>query len=114
MAVTPRQRANLKRGRGSPEEARAAIEHARQAKRRHAEQDDRMARHVASSEDPWLPYRELHDTMNRHIKKLLRAEERSGGLHKRELTDRLREYRQTTEALAAYQARQSVDEQARA
>jgi hypothetical protein len=45
---------------------------------------------------------EMHATMTRHISKLLRDEERSGGKPSREVTDRLREYRATTEALTAY------------
>ena len=41
--------------------------------------------------------------MTRHTLKLLRAEERSSGKPARDVTDRLREYRQLTEALAEYE-----------
>jgi hypothetical protein len=40
--------------------------------------------------------------MARHITTLLRDEERSGAKPSREVTDRLREYRATTEALSAF------------
>ena len=40
--------------------------------------------------------------MTRHVSKPLRDEERPGGKPNRETTDRLREYRHTTEALHEY------------
>ena len=42
--------------------------------------------------------------MGRHTIRLLRAEAKSGGKPSREVTDRLREMRVLTEALAAYEA----------
>jgi len=73
---------------------------ARGAKETYAARDDELGR--LGADDPWQAYSEMHATMTRHISKLLRDEERSGGKPSREVTDRLREYRATTEALTAY------------
>lgn len=46
--------------------------------------------------------------MTAHMLRLLRSEAK-GGKPSREVTDRLREYRQTTEALSAYRASRGTD-----
>jgi hypothetical protein len=68
---------------------------------------------VTAAADPWSAYQELHATMTRHISKLLRDEERSGGKPSRDMTDRLREYRVTTQALSEYRAGSEVDQETR-
>jgi hypothetical protein len=95
---TERQLQNLKRG-GAPATAAAAAR-ARAAKAQQRESTDRLGE--IATDDPWAAYNELHATMTKHITKLLKDEQRSGGKPNRETTDRLREYRQTTEALATY------------
>ena len=96
--TTERQRANLRRGgiQGTAETARRA----REAKAAHAAETNRIGGLAAS--DPHAALAEMHAIMTRHTLKLLRAEERSTGKPAREVTDRLREYRQLTEALAEY------------
>lgn len=97
--TTERQRANLRRGgiQGTAETARRA----REAKAAHAAETNRIGGLAAS--DPHAALAEMHSIMTRHTLKLLRAEERSSGKPARDVTDRLREYRQLTEALAEYQ-----------
>lgn len=92
---TTKQIANLKRGgiRGTPESAARA----REAKAAHAAETRRIAELART--DPYAAYDELHGMMTRHIIKLLKAEERSGKPPSRDVTDRIREYRQLTEAL---------------
>jgi hypothetical protein len=96
--TTERQRANLRRGgiQGTAETARRA----REAKAAHAAETDRIGGLAAS--DPHAALAEMHSIMTRHTLRLLRAEERSSGKPARDVTDRLREYRQLTEALAEY------------
>jgi hypothetical protein len=96
----PRSLANLRRGGivGSAESAARA----RQGKAARASQVDALEQ--LAGEDPWGAYVELHRVMTRHMVKLLREEERAGSKPSRDVTDRLREYRQTTEALSAYRA----------
>jgi hypothetical protein len=97
--TTERQRANLRQGgiQGTAETARRA----RQAKASYAAETNRIGGLAAS--DPHAALAEMHSIMTRHTLKLLRAEERSSGKPARDVTDRLREYRQLTEALAEYQ-----------
>ena len=109
MTQNPRSRANLKRGGivGTPESAARA----REAK---AQQAARLAEVTElATADPWAAYDLLHESMTRHIVKLLRDEERSGSQPSRQVTDRLREYRFTTEALSAYRGSRGVLEDAR-
>jgi hypothetical protein len=94
---TKKQIANLKRGGMKGTAASAA--RAREAKAAHAAEDHRLGELAA--EDPYAYYDELHRVMGRQVVKLLRAEERNGGTPSREVTDRLREFRQLTEALNA-------------
>jgi hypothetical protein len=107
---TRKQTANLKRGgvQGSSKTAARA----RAAKADYRASDEALA--TAATTDPWGAYQELHATMTRHISKLLRDEERSGGKPSREVTDRLREYRVTTQALSEYRGNLEPDAQARA
>jgi hypothetical protein len=95
---TERQRANLRRGgiQGTVATARRA----RDAKAAHAAEADRIGELAAA--DPHAALDEMHAIMTRHTLKLLRAEERSSGKPSRDVTDRLREYRQLTEALAQH------------
>ena len=51
--------------------------------------------------------------MTRHITRLLKQEEREGAPPARDVTDRLREYRQTTVALTEYQSVHASDLEAR-
>ena len=83
--TTEKQRANLRRGgiQGTAETARRA----REAKAAHAAETNRIGGLAAS--DPHAALAEM---------KLLRAEERSSGKPARDVTDRLREYRQLTAA----------------
>lgn len=87
---------NLKRG-GITKEAQ---ERGRATQRRNKEEERAIAE-LASS-DPYAAYDEMHSRMTKHILKLLKQEEREGGLPQREITDRLREYRQLTDSLAEY------------
>jgi hypothetical protein len=95
---TKKQLANLKRG-GAPPTAQRARK-AREAKAAHAAEERRLAELAA--QDPYAAYEELHGLMTRHIVKLVRQESRSSAKPSRDVTDRLREYRQLTEALAEY------------
>lgn len=97
---TRKQLQNLRRGgiHGTPESASRA----RAAKAALRTQENELGETAAA--DPWAAYQELHATMTRHISKLLRDEERSGGKPSRDVTDRLREYRVTTQALSEYRA----------
>lgn len=101
---TRKQLANLKRG-GAPATPEAAAR-ARAAKERHADNDKELA--DLAAEDPWAAYEELHRLMTAHMLRLLRSEAK-GGRPSRDVTDRLREYRQTTEALSAYRASRGTD-----
>ena len=96
--TTARQRVNLRRG-GIPASAESAAR-ARAGKAARARELDRLGQ--LARDDPWKAYGELHAVMARHITTLLRDEERSGAKPSREVTDRLREYRATTEALTSY------------
>lgn len=95
---TQRQRANLRRGgiQGTAETAKRA----REAKAALAAEADRVGELAAA--DPHAALTEMHAIMTRHTLKLLRAEERNSGKPSRDVTDRLREYRQLTEALAEH------------
>jgi hypothetical protein len=95
---TERQLKNLRRG-GAPATSDAAAK-ARAAKAETRASNERLE--ALAAHDPWAPYGELHIVMTKHITKLLKDEQRSGGKPNRETTDRLREYRQTTEALSTY------------
>lgn len=66
-----------------------------------------------SAEDPYAAYDEMHATMTKHILRLLRKEQREGGLPQREITDRLREYRQLTDSLAEYRRTRGEADQAK-
>jgi hypothetical protein len=102
--------ANLKRGgiKGTPETAARA----RAAKAKQHAELDRLGE--LAGDDPHAAYDELHAIMTRHIVKLLRAEEREGREPSRNVTDRLREYRQTTEALSEYRRARGSDAEAEA
>lgn len=63
--------------------------------------------------DPYAAYDEMHVAMTRHILKLLKDEARTGGTPDRAVTDRLREYRQLTDSLAAYREAKGEAEAAR-
>jgi hypothetical protein len=102
--TTKRQLANLKRG-GAPATPESAAR-AREAKARHEAEDERLGQ--VAAEDPHSAYEELHGVMARQISKLLRVEERRGGDPSRNVTDRLREFRQLTEALAEYRRAQGA------
>ena len=78
---------------------------------RESSDDEALARHA--SEDPYGAYDELHAVMTRHILRHLRDEERSGGRPSRDVTDRLREYRQLTEALATYRGSHGAEREAK-
>jgi hypothetical protein len=93
----------LRRGgiQGTAETAKRA----REAKAAHAAETNRIGGLAAS--DPHAALAEMHAIMTRHTLKLLRAEERSSGKPARDVTDRLREYRQLTEALAQYRSSRS-------
>lgn len=86
----------LKRGGITPEAREKGLAAARQV---HA---DDAARAELAKTDPFGAYGEIHAQMTKHIVKLLRDEARSGEPPAREVTDRLREYRQLTEALSQY------------
>ena len=106
--VTERQKANLRRG-GAPASDESA-RRAREGKAALKVNDERLVR--LAMEDPHKSYEELHGIMTRSILKLLRQEERSGGKPSRDVTDRLREYRQLTESLADYRRSQGADAEA--
>jgi hypothetical protein len=106
--TTQRQRQNLRRGGIAGTAATAA--RARAGKAAIAAESQLLA--DTASDDPWAAYRELHAIMTRHVAKLLRDEERQGSKPSRDVTDRLREYRQTTEALTAYASARAVETEA--
>jgi hypothetical protein len=108
--MTRRQELNLKRGGVRADAVSAAL--ARAGKTAIRARDDELA--ATAGRDPWGAYEELHATMTRHITRLLRDEERSGHKPSRELTDRLREYRVTTQALSEYRSMHAVDEETKA
>lgn len=87
---------NLKRGSLTPEQQAKAF----QAMKATVAAD--AARAELAKDDPYAAYAEIHAQMTRHITKLIRDEARGGDTPSREVTDRLREYRQLTEALSAY------------
>jgi hypothetical protein len=92
-----RDTSGLKRGGISPDAQRRGLE----TIRRNKEFEDRVA--ATAKDDPYAAYAEMHETMTRHILKLLKDEAKEGGgLPQKEVTDRLREYRQLTDSLAAY------------
>ena len=107
--TTRRQANNLRRG-GVTGNAETAAK-ARAAKAEYRRADEDLA--ATASADPWRAYQDLHATMTRHISKLLRDEERSGGKPARDVTDRLREYRVTTQALSEYRGSRGHLEEAR-
>lgn len=72
------------------------------------------ARAELAKTDPFGAYGEIHAQMTKHIVKLLRDEARSGETPSREVTDRLREYRQLTEALSTYHRDRGEAESAKA
>jgi hypothetical protein len=109
MPQTERQLANLKRGGARADAASAA--RARAAKAARAK--ERLAVEALASDSPFAAYEQLHATMARHIKRLLDQEEREGGRPSRDLTDRLREFRQTTIALTEYRRERGAMESAR-
>lgn len=106
--TSQRQRQNLKRGGIAGTAATAA--RARDGKAALAAEAQRLA--DTASADPWAAYGDLHATMTRHMLKLLRNEERQGIKPSRDVTDRLREYRQTTEALTAYASARATETEA--
>jgi hypothetical protein len=106
--VTDRRARNLRRG-GVPATTETA-RRAREAKAALAADGDRLA--AVAAEDPYAAYEEIHATMTRSIVRLLRTEERSNGNPSREVTDRLREYRQLTEVLAEYRRSRGADVEA--
>lgn len=95
---TAKQLANLKRG-GAPATAEAAAA-AREAKAALAAEDARLA--ALAGPEPMEAYEDLHAVMTTHVRQLLQKEQRSGAKPLRETTERLREYRQLTEALIIY------------
>jgi hypothetical protein len=108
LMTTQRQIRNLKRGGIAGTAATAA--RARAGKAALAAETQRLG--DTASADPWAAYGELHAVMTRHIVKLLRDEERQGSKPSRDVTDRLREYRQTTEALTAYASARALETEA--
>lgn len=98
--TTEKQRRNLKRGGASATPESAA--RARAGKARIKADDERLAEMALG--DPWGAYEELHSVMTKHMVQLLRDEQRAKQKPSREVTDRLREYRQTTETLSTYRA----------
>src|SRR5688572_16831418 len=105
---TERQKANLRRG-GAPANNESA-RRAREGKAALKGNDERLAK--LAMEDPHKSYDELHGIMTRSILKLLRQEERSSSKPSRDVTDRLREYRQLTESLADFGQSQGADAEA--
>jgi hypothetical protein len=91
---------NLRRG--GIEGTAASARRAREAKASIDAEGKRLGN--LAKEDPYAAFDEMHAIMTMHTLKLLRAEERSSGKPAREVTDRLREYRQLTEALARYRS----------
>lgn len=89
---------NLRRGgiKGSAETA----ERARRAKAAHRAAEGELG--ALAVANPYSAYESIHESMTRSIVRLLRMEDRDRSKPSREVTDRLREYRQLTEALAAY------------
>lgn len=93
-----RQQANLRRGGVAANADTAARARAAKAKRK--TDDDATA--FGARSDPWGAIEQMHDVMTRHITQLLRDEQRGKEQPSREVTDRLREYRQTTQSLVEY------------
>lgn len=54
-------------------------------------------------ENPYAAFAELHVAMTVHLAALVRKEKRAGLNPKREITDRIREYRQLTEVLVDHE-----------
>jgi hypothetical protein len=104
LMTTQRQIRNLKRGGIAGTAATAA--RARAGKAALAAETQRLGDTASAA------YGELHAVMTRHIVKLLRDEERQGSKPSRDVTDRLREYRQTTEALTAYASARALETEA--
>lgn len=99
---------HLKRGGITPEAQAKGL-----AAMKKVHEDDAARAELAKS-DPFGAYGEIHAQMTKHIVKLLRDEARGGETPSREVTDRLREYRQLTEALSQYHRDRGEAESAKA
>lgn len=106
--MTTNNTKHLKRGGITPEAREKGLAAMRQT---HA---DDAARAELAKTDPFGAYGEIHAQMTKHIVKLLRDEARGGDTPSREVTDRLREYRQLTEALSQYHRDRGEAESAKA
>jgi hypothetical protein len=105
---TQGQLANLRRGGVKVDAATAARARAGKA----AKARERLELEALAGDSPFAAYEDLHATMARQIKRLLDQEERDGGRLSRDLTDRLREFRQTTVALTEYRRERGTLESA--
>lgn len=97
-------RKNLKRG-GVTKEAQQAGLQAIKESREYTKRLQEKAK-----EDPYAAYEEMHAQMTKHMLKLLKEEAKGDALPKREVTDRLREYRALTQTLAEYHASKGASE----
>jgi len=106
--VQKRNTSGLKRGGVSDEARQKGLAKAREV---NLEKNRILA---AAAENPYAGYDEMHKTMTRHILMLLKGESRDGTKPQREVTERLREYRQLTSELNTYLQTKGADEEANA
>lgn len=95
-----RNTSGLRRGPATAEQKKNLTQSGTKARKLYKEADDKIGE--LASADPYAAYPEIHANMAAHLAKLIRDERRDGGTPSREVTDRLREYRQLTEALNEY------------
>jgi hypothetical protein len=107
---TRKQLANLRRG-GVPGDAESAAR-ARAAKARQRQEDEQIGE--AAKEDARAALELMLPALVKHMLRLLRTEERERKQPSRNVTDRLRELRQTLEAVNQYRADYGADLEAEA
>jgi uncharacterized protein with ATP-grasp and redox domains len=95
VATRRKQLENLKRGQGV-----AGLGKANAALKAYREQDARLGE--LAQKDPYAAYPELHEEIAKQMSQLIRDERRSKERPHRDTTDRLKEFRQLTEALNEY------------
>jgi hypothetical protein len=112
----PRNTEGLRRGQ-TPEEARRSNAIRREKKARYAEerkeiQTSETLDPSSESYDPQKWYQQFHAEMTLHLAELVRKERTEKTKPSREVTDRLREYRQLTNDLTAYLRARGDDSEA--
>lgn len=99
-----RNTSGLRRGGISPEAQTKGLAKAREV----AAERHRIPK--TARDDPYKAYDEMHERMTRSILRLLKNENDADGVPDHATTERLKEYRQLTEALVNYRERRGADD----